>query len=98
MANQFNHISDTYNEDLSKYEYAVRFGNAYWGWGCNKDQLKKLWAHCIRLSRSQYPGDVSLFYKGQLIRSMWNGEIKILNKEHRYPYTVNKYDEAGVQC
>lgn len=85
-------IQNTYEEDLSKYEYVVRFGNAYFGYACSKDMLRKVWHDCIIHSMQQYPGDISLHYKGKIIRAMNNAEVKILTKDVRYPYYVRKWE------
>jgi hypothetical protein len=72
--------------------YAVKFGNAYYGYFTkNPNKVCKMWAMDIRQSQGKYPGDVTLFKNGKLIRGLNNGHTKILDKNTRYVYHVNKY-------
>ena len=73
-------------------EYYVTFGN------CNtvyhktkKESLQSFWRKYVKLSHSIYWGDINLFYDGKLIRSVWNFNKNILNKNDRFTVQYNKY-------
>lgn len=83
---------NAYRTDLSQYEYCVRFGNQISGYACTKELLIPLWSASIRISKGTFPGDVELFYKGKLIRSLLNAENKMLDKGRQYPYKLTKYN------
>lgn len=68
----------------------VTFGNNHYGYNIPLNKFTSLmWLHFIR--RSIYNGDVALYVDGVIKRSMWNGDKKILDKNSKYTYWVEKY-------
>jgi hypothetical protein len=85
-------LNNAYNLSDVYQGWTVKFGNAYYGYYTeNPKSVCKMWAMAIRQSQGKYPGDVSLFKNGKIIRGMANGNAKILDKDIRYRYTVTKY-------
>ena len=84
-------LHNIYRIDKTKLEYTILFGNLEHGWSCTKDELPEYWGKAIRSSQNKHFGDVCLQYKGKLIRSINNANIRILDKETRYKYKCNKY-------
>ena len=74
-------------------EFIVMFGNKEHGFTCDREDLVELWARCIRWSKYNSFGDVTLLRNGKLIRGMRNAEVRILNKDNDYNYVVTKYND-----
>ena len=82
-------------DKLSLLDYMIVFGNQEHGWNCSKEELSRIWKISIRNSKFKYWGDVSLIYKGKLIRSLHNAIEKILDKDIIYPCHYNIYNLEG---
>lgn len=67
--------------------YAVLFGNIERGRHINaipEQTLQEFWRKAVKFSKSSGVGDVTLFYNGKAIRSVWNFGTRILrNREIR---------------
>lgn len=73
--------------------YRALFGNMFEAMEFdNEEPLKIWWLRMVTMSRSKGFGDVDLFYNGKLIRSVWNAERRILDKECQYPVKYLKYN------
>jgi hypothetical protein len=73
--------------------YAFVFGNLTCGYVLtDKALLQTCWSKAIHMSQSHSYGDVSLYYNGKLIRSMMNGNNRILDKQTLFKYKVTKYE------
>ena len=75
-----------------EHEYTIVFGNVEHGWNFKKEALVEAWRVGIHKSQSMAMGDVSLFKRGKLIRSLHNAEIKILYKKDYGKYKRIKYE------
>lgn len=95
--------------------YAVLFGNSERGWHLDNSgkSLQLFWKHAVQMSYSDRVGDVTLFYNGKAIRSVWNARTCLLynrtiakNKAIKdyykgrhipYPIVYNKYSYEDVE-
>ncbi len=80
------------DKTLPKYEdYFILFGNREEGWNLSKEELKKFWRKAVKLSAYRSYGDVTLMYRGELIRAVNNFHMPLLDKSYRYKCTYKKY-------
>lgn len=92
--NQFsiNNVWKFLREEEELLGYTVTFGNLTIGWHFNTNEFNKfLWRFLVKMSYG-LNGDISLYYNGNIIRSVINAKEKILNKNIQYPIRYNKYD------
>ena len=72
-----------------KDKYLVLLGNQTYGELYNsKEELIKGWKRCLSMSRNQ---DMSLYFNGNLIRSVINFNKKVTNTNETYPCIYIKY-------
>lgn len=72
-------------------DYFILFGNSDIGWNVTKEELKEYWIKAVKASKSTRVGDVTLMYKGRLIRAVNNFEVRLLDKTNKYKCSYNKY-------
>jgi len=97
--NTFVTIYNVWRLDKYPTTFVIMFGNYETGWGCEYEDLKRVWGVAIRNSKSNRVGDVTLLKNGKLIRGVNNANMPILIKKHNdpnrhgnYECTYTKYD------
>lgn len=95
METIFNAWQYSWKVHPQKDTYLILFGNREEGWQCSHEELKTYWRMAVKNSKYRHYGDVTLLYKGQIIRSVHNFQRKILDKSTPYycHYTKNAYKE-----
>lgn len=91
-------VIDPWREDTLPDGYVIRFGNASFGWLVDPKHLKEVWNIAIRKSAggTTHPGDVALLYNKKTVRSLWNANKRLLDKEIEYPCIYTKHTNHGL--
>jgi hypothetical protein len=80
------------NKKTLTNDYLILFGNREEGWNCTYDELKEFWIKAVKMSASIRVGDVSLYYKGKLIRGVNNFNRRILDKSDNFICKYYKHE------
>ena len=80
-----------WRQHINNETYLILFGNQEADWECTKEELKSYWTKAIRCSKYKLYGDITLLYKGKIIRACHNLEKKITEKNVQYKCQYNKY-------